>query len=68
MAFTQTQVDALKAAIASGTKTVAYGDKSITYHDLSSMLEALGIMEAELAAGSGTESTGRSTLASFSRG
>lgn len=49
MAYTQAQVDALKAAIASGATSVGHGDKRVTYGSLSQMLEALRIMEAELA-------------------
>lgn len=66
MAWTQTQVDTLKSAIASGTRTVAYGDKTITYQNTESMIAALAAMEAEVGAAAGT-SNGRSTLASFSR-
>lgn len=64
MAWTQSDIDALKAAIASGVKSVAYSDKTVTYHSLSEMLQALAAMEAEVAGGSGGR---RSTYASFSR-
>jgi hypothetical protein len=66
VAWTQSDVDRLKAAIASGTKSVAYADKTITYQDLDSMLKALTAMEAEVA-GSGATGGTRSTFASFSR-
>lgn len=67
MAWTQTQVDTLKAAIATGTRTVSYGDKTVTYHDMNAMLSALQAMEAEVAAGSGVSSSGRCTIASTAR-
>ena len=63
MAWTQNDIDALKAAIATGTKSVAYQDRTVVYQDIDSMLKALQAMEAEVA-GPGS-STGRSTLASF---
>lgn len=69
MAWTQTQVDALKAAIASGTRTVSYGDKTVTYQDTTAMLAALQAMEAEVAASGGADtSVGRCTFATYGRG
>jgi hypothetical protein len=68
MAWTQADVDRIKAAIASGTKTVAYADKTISYQDTRSMLEALQAMESEVAGSGSSTSDGRSTLVSFSRG
>lgn len=67
MAWTQTQIDALRAAIASGKRTVTYGDKSVTYQSLEEMIALLRLMESEVAA-SGGASGGRSTLVAFSRG
>ena len=60
-------MDRLKAAIASGTRSVQYADKVISYQSTEDMLKALQAMEAEVAGAGGTESTGRSTLASCSR-
>jgi hypothetical protein len=63
MAWQQSDVDALKTAIAGGVKSVSYSDKTVVYHTLTEMLQALQAMEAEVAAGSGETSTGRCTLA-----
>jgi hypothetical protein len=53
MAWTQTDVDALKDAIASGTKDVQYSDGSrIVYRSLAEMRETLSMMEAEVAGSS----------------
>jgi hypothetical protein len=49
MAYTQSEVDALKQAIATGALSVRHGDKSVTYNSLADMIKALRIMEAELA-------------------
>jgi len=64
MAWTQSQIDTLKTAIATGTKTVNYGDKTVTYQDIPAMMTALAAMEAEV----GASTSGRSTLAAHSRG
>lgn len=49
MAYTQTQVDALKDAIAAGVTSVGHGDKRVTYGSIADMIKALRLMEAELA-------------------
>lgn len=50
MAYTQTDVDALKTAIASGAVDVTYSDGSrVTYRSLDEMRSILGEMEAEVA-------------------
>jgi hypothetical protein len=51
MAWTQADVDALKAAIASGVKSVHYAGppaRTTVYQDTSAMLDALAIMIAEV--------------------
>jgi hypothetical protein len=48
MAWTQTDVDALKAAIASGVKVVEYHDRRVEYQTTREMLEALGLMQQEV--------------------
>lgn len=63
--FTQTQIEELEAAIASGVLTVRHGDRQITYQSLAEMRTALDQMRSELAArGNGT---GRGLVAAFSR-
>jgi hypothetical protein len=49
MAWTQQDIDTLKAAIAKGEKQVAFADRSVTYRSLEEMLAALRLMEAEVA-------------------
>lgn len=67
MAYTQAQLDALDAAIASGTLRVRYEDRDITYRDLDELRQARQIVQADLAGQSGTPRQTRS-FASFSKG
>ncbi len=64
MAFTQPQLDALEAAIATGTLKVQYQDKSVTYASLKDMLALRQIMKQELA---GASATPRASRTAFSR-
>lgn len=52
MPFTQADVDALQAQIASGTLRVTYGNppKTVQFQALSEMLELLRLMKDEVAA------------------
>lgn len=61
MAWTQADIDALKAAIASSVLTVSYAGppaRSLTYRSLAEMRESLSLMEREVA-GSATAVTYR---------
>lgn len=49
MAFTQTQLDALDEAIASGTLEVWYDHKKVEYRSLDEMLQIRRMMSAEIA-------------------
>jgi hypothetical protein len=50
MAWTQTDIDALKAAIATGVRDVQYSDNSrVTYRSLDEMRSILAEMEGEVA-------------------
>jgi len=53
MAWTQTQIDTLQAAIASGVLTVRYADRSVTYQSLSEMRSLLTEMRREATASPG---------------
>lgn len=53
MAWSQADIDTLKAAIAQGVRVVSYTDHSVTYNSLSEMREALALMEREVAVASG---------------
>lgn len=48
MAFTQTQLDALEEAIASGAKRVKYGDKEVEYPSLNEMMRLRDMMRRAL--------------------
>lgn len=48
MPWTQTDIDALKAAIGSGVLQVAYADRTITYKSTDDQLKALSLMEGEV--------------------
>jgi hypothetical protein len=48
MAFTQDQVTALEAAIATGTLRVSYADREVQYQSLSAMRALLRQMRNEL--------------------
>lgn len=64
MAFTQDQLDALEAAIATGTLEVRVGDKLVKYQTTADMIRARDLLRDQLNAAS---PTARSSYASFSR-
>ncbi|HEX7127290.1 MAG TPA: hypothetical protein VF406_16150 [Thermodesulfobacteriota bacterium] len=54
MAWTQADIEALEAAIASGVLTVRAPDgRTVTYQSTEAMLQALAMMKRELAEASG---------------
>lgn len=63
MAFTESDLTALEAAIKSGTLKVKYGDKEVTYHSMSDLFAARNLIRGELNAASGNSA--RRTAASF---
>lgn len=67
MSFTQTQLDALDAAIASGTLEVRYDGKEIKYRTLAELRQARQIVASALAEAAGTKRPGYVNPA-FSRG
>jgi hypothetical protein len=48
VAWTQAEIDTLKAAIASGVLSVAYSDRTVTYKSTDDQLKALALMEREV--------------------
>lgn len=64
MAFTQTQLDALETAIASGTLEVSVGDKKVRYHSLDEMIRLRDVIRNQLAADSQTPQS-RASFATF---
>jgi len=67
MAFTQTQLDAIEVAIASGTLTVEYDGRRITYQSTEALLKARSVIKQALATQAGTGSSGR-RFVTFSSG
>ena len=62
MAWTEEELAALKAAVASGVKTVRYAgppEREVTYQNLDQMRELLAEMEGAVAASSGSGNTYR---------
>lgn len=54
--WTQTDIDTLKAAIASGVLSVSYSGppaRSVTYQSTEAMLQALAVMQQEVSATAG---------------
>lgn len=68
MAWTQTDIDALKAAIAAGrgARTIAFGDQSVTFNSVDDMLKLLSVMQADVATAAGGGS--RTRFAATSKG
>lgn len=48
MAYTQSQLDTLEAAIATGAREVDYGDKKVVYSSLGDMLKIRDLIRGEL--------------------
>ncbi len=66
MAFTQTDLDAVDRAIASGELTVRTGDRMVTYRSMAELKEARSTIVSALAVQSGTSAIyPRHQLASF---
>lgn len=53
MAWTQTDLDALKAAAAKGERIVSFADRSVTYRSGEEILQLIKQIESELAAAAG---------------
>ena len=62
MAWTQADIDAVRAALRANTLNVRHGETSITYRSQSELLKLLDIMEAEV---NGTGSTRRRSVGYF---
>lgn len=65
MAFTQTDIDKLKAAIGTGARKVRYSDgREVEYRTLAEMREVLTMMQADVSSSSGSGAV-RSFTAGF---
>ncbi|MCG5241876.1 phage head-tail joining protein [Azospirillum doebereinerae] len=67
MAYTQTQLDALDAAIASGALRVTYDGKTVEYRSTADLIRARALVLAELGRQTGDAPSGR-RFASFRSG
>ena len=54
MAWTESDLDAVKAAIASGELRVEYQDKIVQYRRIDDLITAMGVIQGELQAATGT--------------
>lgn len=68
MAWTQADIDALKAKIATANRRVTHGDTSVEKHDLTQMLALLKKMETEVAQSSPDATPSRTVLVQHGRG
>jgi hypothetical protein len=68
MAFTQGDIDILKAAIVSraGARSITFSDQSVTFDSVADMLALLNAMQAEVTASAPTNS--RTRYAATSKG
>ena len=66
MTFTQTELDALKAAYATGALRITHEGKTVEYASESDLLRRIRMIEGEIAAASGKSRSTRTRL-SFSR-
>lgn len=67
MAWTQTELDALKAAYAAGTLRVSYDGRTVEYGSEADLLRRIRTIEREIATQAGTSKPTHS-LASFRKG
>jgi hypothetical protein len=49
MAWTTADRDAIKSAIAKGEQSVSFADRTVVYRSISDMIQALGMIDAEIA-------------------
>lgn len=68
MAWTQADIDKLKAAIAGGSviQSMTFADQTFEFRSIEDMLKVLALMQAEVSASSGSPSNYR--LAATSKG
>ena len=59
MAWTQTDVDSLKQAIADGrgARSITFADQSVTFHTADEMLKLLAVMQQDVARAAGQSRT-----------
>lgn len=57
MAWTQADIDTLKAAMAKGVRSVTFGDQSLTFHSLDEQRTLLALMQREVNTAAGKPTT-----------
>ena len=67
MSWTQTELDALKKAYASGTLRVRFDDKSVEYGSEADLLRRIRVIEREINSSPGNRPANRS-FSTFSKG
>jgi hypothetical protein len=67
MAWTASDLDAIKAAIGSGVLRVDYSDRTIVYRSMAELLQAKQLIEAEVNPPPGGGPVVRRSFASFRR-
>ena len=67
MTWTQSELDALKSAYASGTLLVSYDGKSVEYGSEADLIRRIRTIEREIAVATNTQRPSRS-LAAFRKG
>jgi hypothetical protein len=67
MAYTQADIDKLKAALASGVLTVRTGENSVTYQSMADLAKQIERMQNEVDATNG-KTVSRRSVASYSSG
>ena len=63
--FTQTQLEALEAAIAKGVRLVQYNGQKVEYASIDEMLEVRRLMKGELDAEAGTTPARRQRIVAY---
>lgn len=63
MAITQSDIDNLNAAIASGTRSVTIGGQTITYGTVDALIKARNDLQRQLTAAAGASTRARQTYA-----
>jgi hypothetical protein len=67
MTWTQSELDALKSAYASGTLRVSYDGRSVEYGSEADLMRRIRVIERDISAASGNPKPSRS-LAAFTKG
>lgn len=67
MAFTQTDLDAINAAIARGESVVRFADRTVEYRSIGDLIKARNLIVAELNAAAATGQPRRFSFTTYRR-